>query len=240
MQCEEILFDQCPQGHDRRWKCHSGVPSVCRDCEQEVKRAKKKQEREFAAQQKRQTEQKAHEERLARLDDELRKRTSELQDIAAAKDREAAIRQKEADLADLTTRLQKDTQKILSVKSANSKTPPPPSAVGKATTRVASSPIHVNAVPVTSITGTPDKHANCRDEWENQKTVNGDYNPPLDDIMNLVGLENVKRKILKIYNKLEILKKQNANLQKERLSVAMLGNPGTGILLAIKLFTILR
>lgn len=65
-------------------------------------------------------------------------------------------------------------------------------------------------------------------EWEEQKRDGGAKNEAIDKLMALVGLEEVKRQVLAIRNKVEICKKQGADIKKERFNVIFQGNPGTG------------
>ncbi|KAF4635676.1 hypothetical protein G7Y89_g2409 [Cudoniella acicularis] len=50
----------------------------------------------------------------------------------------------------------------------------------------------------------------------------------LEEVMVMVGLEAVKAHFLKTKSKIEMMRKQNADLTKERFSIAFMGNPGTG------------
>lgn len=66
------------------------------------------------------------------------------------------------------------------------------------------------------------------EEWERQKREEGAENEIIDQIMALVGLEKVKRQVLAIKDKVEICKKQETDLKKERFNIIFQGNPGTG------------
>lgn len=66
-------------------------------------------------------------------------------------------------------------------------------------------------------------------EWTRQKNVNGTTNPHVDAIMDMTGLEEVKKQLLETIAKIEASKRQNASLTKERFNIVFLGNPGTGM-----------
>lgn len=66
-------------------------------------------------------------------------------------------------------------------------------------------------------------------EWQRQKDQENAQNPAIDAIMEMIGLEDVKDKILRIKAKVETAKRQNTDLKKERLGLVLLGNPGTGM-----------
>ncbi|KAF9042774.1 P-loop containing nucleoside triphosphate hydrolase protein [Hymenopellis radicata] len=65
-------------------------------------------------------------------------------------------------------------------------------------------------------------------DWDYRKRTQGVLNPPLDIIMEMVGLETVKTQLLGILNKIDTAKRQNASLKDERFNITFLGNPGTG------------
>ena len=74
----------------------------------------------------------------------------------------------------------------------------------------------------------PEYISPAKEEWKRQKSVDNAYNPHIDQVMEMVGLENVKEHVLKIKAKVDISKRQGTSLSDERFSIAFLGNPGTG------------
>lgn len=71
----------------------------------------------------------------------------------------------------------------------------------------------------------------ARTEWERQKDKENQSNLAIDQIMEMIGLEDVKSQVLKIKSKVETSIRQGTDLKKERLGLTLLGNPGTGMLL---------
>lgn len=65
-------------------------------------------------------------------------------------------------------------------------------------------------------------------EWQRQKLQEDACNEAIDNLMVLVGLEKVKEQVLGIRDKVEVYKKQGADIKKERFNVIFQGNPGTG------------
>ncbi|KAI5828139.1 P-loop containing nucleoside triphosphate hydrolase protein [Schizophyllum commune Tattone D] len=65
-------------------------------------------------------------------------------------------------------------------------------------------------------------------EWQRRKAVEGKANEHVDKIMALVGLEEVKKQVLMVMDKIEVAKQQRTSLKDQRFNVAFLGNPGTG------------
>ena len=67
-----------------------------------------------------------------------------------------------------------------------------------------------------------------RKEWLRHCNMEGASNPSIDAIMDMTGLEEVKKKVLNIKIKIDVSKRQNASLKQERFNAVLLGNPGTG------------
>jgi hypothetical protein len=65
------------------------------------------------------------------------------------------------------------------------------------------------------------------DEWNRQKQ-NGAENEAIDDLMKLVGLEEVKQMFLDIKAKVDICIQQGISPAEERYNIVFQGNPGTG------------
>lgn len=68
-------------------------------------------------------------------------------------------------------------------------------------------------------------------EWQRQKDQENASNPAIDEIMDMIGLENVKIQVLRIKAKVDTSIRQGIDLKKERLGLVLLGNPGTGTVL---------
>lgn len=68
----------------------------------------------------------------------------------------------------------------------------------------------------------------AREEWERQKSDRNQSNPYLDDVMDMIGLESVKTKMLEIKSLVDTANRQGADLSKERFNTLFTGNPGTG------------
>lgn len=76
-----------------------------------------------------------------------------------------------------------------------------------------------------------DSPSQTRDDWEYLKNTEGAQSPPLDELMGMIGLEEVKQAFMDIKNRVDTNVRQNVSLQKQRYSAVMLGNPGTGKLI---------
>ena len=67
-----------------------------------------------------------------------------------------------------------------------------------------------------------------KNEWSRQKNMEGATNPSIDAIMDMTGLEEVKKKVLNVKTKIDLSIRQNASLKQDRFNAVLLGNPGTG------------
>lgn len=68
----------------------------------------------------------------------------------------------------------------------------------------------------------------ARAEWEFMKEREGVRSAPLDELMSMVGLEEVKQAFLSIKSRVDAAFRQGVSMADERFSCSMLGNPGTG------------
>jgi len=65
-------------------------------------------------------------------------------------------------------------------------------------------------------------------EWEGMKQSDGSQSPPMDELMNMIGLEEVKQEFITVKSGVDVAVRQGTSLAKDRFSCSMLGNPGTG------------
>ena len=106
--------------------------------------------------------------------------------------------------------------------NAPSNSPLPP-VKAETTSQMPSSNTTSPPKPFPELTESPSKK-----EWSRQKNMEGASNPSIDAIMDMTGLEEVKKKVLNIKTKIDVSTRQNASLKQERFHAVLLGNPGTG------------
>ena len=234
MQCEYILHDQCPKGHKKSWKCHKPPPKTCARCEEDGKRAQEKKQRELERQEERDREANKHTAYMAKLDAMLDVERQRMKDAQTSNERRAAIRQKEQDI-----------EKARAM--ADEKIHPSPQPQPQPADIIAALP-HVKPTQATSAQPNSDKlvqapklaepktrerwarrESPAKEEWEGQKKTENASNDAIDSVMEMVGLDEVKLQILKIKAKIDISVRQNSDMKEDRLNVAFLGNPGTGM-----------
>lgn len=244
--CEFTYRSRCPNGHPQQWKCHEGPPLSCKKCEHEMKVAEKKQKEEFIRQAKRDAEQRIHDQQMADLEKEISLKRDTIRDGQLSEERKQALLQKQKDLQEAAALAAQ-----ASATSSAPTVPPPsgPSPVGpphekKTSTPPSKASDHAqrkngntsNVKPPVS-TSIPARSA-AKDNWQHQKTVDGQVNDAIDKIMEMTGLESVKDQVLKIKSKVDAATRQNTSLKDERFNVTMLGNPGTGMFRIPRLFCV--
>lgn len=254
MHCEEILLSFCPKGHSRSSTCSDGPPTTCSKCEREAKQLKAKQEQDFLRKQRREAEQQAHLDRMDVLDAKLAEIKRAEEDLRLKEDRARALKQKEVDLAiasafasipslsqaenpeidpshqvglqyppegescSTTTVFTTDGSDLAQDNIGVAQNPSSDGALSKATSSSKFIPRPFPRLP-------PSPSAQ---EWKRQKEVQGKSNSAVDNIMDMTGLEEVKKQVLKITAKIDASTRQNASIKQERFNVVLLGNPGTG------------
>lgn len=228
------MSDACPQKHKRTWRCSSGRPSFCRVCDDEAREKAKKLQRDLDLEERRQAKQRAYARELAEIDDELDHERRLRRDMADQQERERVLRQRRRDLAELK---QAGVSGVASVNNAST----PQTASQSTPSKSSPTP---TSVPSTSLPKNPaprrDSHqqrgkgpwklpaSSAAQEWKDQKEFEGASNSALDDLMGMIGLENVKDQFLSIKGKIDVAVRQGLDMKNERFGAALLGNPGTG------------
>ncbi|KAF7316838.1 hypothetical protein HMN09_00417100 [Mycena chlorophos] len=236
MRCTRIVDSKCPASHPRSWECSQGPPASCRKCDQELKAAEEKQKRDFELQQKREAAQIAYAKKLADIDAQMAAQKQALQEAELEAERQRILEQKQQDLENLMKRVKRGMSALFAPKAP----PPPPPAPAAASSPTSPSPAasgttgHVSgdsssANPTQTQSETlkiPESPA--RTEWTRQKNMEGADEPSIDAVMSMIGLEEVKNKLLDIKALIDTATRQGMSLKKERFNVTFLGNPGTG------------
>jgi len=239
MQCDKITNKKCPNGHDQQWKCSKG-PSSCGKCERERELADKQRQEQFVLQMRRDAEEQVHARQMAELDAQLIREREQGRATREAEERKRALEQKRLDMKAARDQAYSAVPPPLPVPSN-----PPPTQSNSilqsfssylpswASRTSPSSPTSSSQPNSSSKTPPPPKvlvpkPSAARDEWQYQKSVNGVNSPAIDAIISMIGLEDVKKQVLSIRNKVDTSTRQGTDLKGERFNISMLGNPGTG------------
>ena len=190
---------------------------------------------------KRELEQEKHDQQMAEINDKISQAQMKVQNARLSEERKKALEQK-----------QRDLQVISALASAPlpQRAPPPQPDVTPPTivsppleprdvqAQATEMPIGAEGRPLPKLSANPPVRPTVRpmvltpsaqkSRWTRQKTMDGSLNEHIDKIMDMTGLEDVKKQVLDINAKVDTAKRQGVSVQDERFNVAMLGNPGTG------------
>ncbi|KAK0214970.1 P-loop containing nucleoside triphosphate hydrolase protein [Armillaria fumosa] len=256
MACDVIIPAQCPKGHDQSYKCTEG-PALgsCKKCERDDEAAEAQRQKDFERQKKQDEEEAEHLRQIKEFEDKLAEQQQLLRDTQIKETRKNEIRQKMQDLEDAAELTRNAASKPSSTTPLDS-TPGPSivAATDKSTTTPLAStssapaqgtndssrPNKRSKKVTQSVISSKDRHgvatsnplvggqSNAEVDWQYEKAYEGASNQAIDAIMDMVGLEAVKEQILSIKSKIDVSKRQNTDMSKERFNIVLLGNPGTG------------
>jgi hypothetical protein len=201
--------------------------------------------REFELAQKREAQQVEHERRLRDLESKIAAEEQIVQDAHLAQQRSEVLRQREEELREAQKRstLAMTASSFFSLFTSPSTSQPQatsssvtpsqtskpdgssPAASDNQRAAQTSPPLRPQTPPGNLATA---KKSSPEGEWQRQKEVEGANSAAIDAVMDMIGLEDVKRQMLRIKDKIEVTHRQNASLKNERFNIVLLGNPGTG------------
>ncbi|RDW66353.1 hypothetical protein BP6252_09988 [Coleophoma cylindrospora] len=235
VKCLAVMKNNCPKGHNQSWSCHLGAPPSCRQCKHEQRVADEIAQKELKEQAARAEKQENHLKAIAKINAEIESVNRCLEDMRLSSEQDAVLEQKRNDLA----AVQNQREHTKSTKTTNREVKRQETPRIDASESVEHQPIAPqtgtkkgvdNAEGVKSekkpITG--QENSPSKIEWQRQKDQENANNPAIDKIMDMVGLEDVKAQVLRIKAKIETAIRQGTDLEKERLGLVLLGNPGTG------------
>jgi hypothetical protein len=254
MECEAICRTTCSNGHVTRQKCRDTQIIDCRSCEDEKRAKERKQKHDLELIKKRDKDRCEHLKEIELLDEKIELERQHLDEIRLTRERKQAVEQRKKDLEDSKLRVLRESFVENRSKSptplAASWTPPlnapksqstndalrsdqSPSSKFKPVGRNQPQPASAEeyGTSTNSESPFPKYESAAAKEWKRQKDVENSSNGAIDSIMNMIGLEGVKEQVLQINSRVAISHRQGTDMKDERLGVALLGNPGTGIFL---------
>jgi hypothetical protein len=227
MPCNVQLSDRCPEKHKITWQCSNTRPASCSVCDAEARVLANRQKRDAALDAARQRKQEAYANRLAEIQDKIDRSRREMQEQNEDEERENVLRQRQKDL-ETTRRTSERIRKQREVKQAAT-VPKVPEDASVADMTGEVNMTEEEHLPAAEPEDAPVKTlSTAQADWEHQKQFEDASNEQLDELMTMIGLENVKEAFLDIKAKIDLTVRQNTSLAKERFGVSLLGNPGTG------------
>jgi len=227
MPCKVQISDKCPKNHKITWQCSKLRPASCLTCDAEARALARRQAKDAELDLARQQNQAAYANKLAEIQEKIDRSRREMQEQNEDEERENTLRQRQKDLEN-TRRSSERIRKQREARQAAAMPKVPEDAA------IARDPSNVNTADSkqTSTAEPEDAHSKplsaAQNDWEHQKQFEGASNEQLDELMTMIGLENVKEAFLDIKDKIDLTVRQNTSLAKERFGISLLGNPGTG------------
>lgn len=209
MSCPHKVENTCERGHKVKFACHKRNQK-CPKCIQEDAEAERRAKRDLKLEAERQARQAVYRRELDAIQDEIDHQRRLIKYQNDEEEQAKTLAQQRADLAVLK---------------------------GTAD-RIAKAPKYASAMPGSFLpdgppsppqsSGSYDEPEGARQEWEFMKQFQGAKSAPLDELMGMIGLEEVKSEFLSLKSRVDTALRQGVSLEKERYSCSMLGNPGTG------------
>lgn len=208
-QCRELVERVCDRQHKTKVPCLKQSDG-CQKCIREDKEQERRILRDLQLEEERQRRQADYLKKLQELDDEIEHERRITKYKAEEEDQKKTLEQRQADLA-----AAKATQRRVLEQEAKRKASREAKKAPKPTKGQESEYSFPNV-------------DDSRAEWEHIKMTDGCQSTPLDELMEMIGLEEVKQEFLSIKSKVDLTTRQGTSLKSERFSCSMLGNPGTG------------
>lgn len=202
--CPHLLEMKCVKMHNFKATC-SASDKGCPKCRKEEEDLRRRMKRDLEIE-------KVREEREAAY----RREVLEIQDEVERQKKLLRYRQEEAEQVKDIEKLRAE---LTAVKEDNAKHQ---AVADKEEKKNKASPTAKSRVPRTHEPGS------AGEEWQLMKRDEGAKSDELDELMDMIGLEDVKAKFLSIKAEYDTSIRQGVVRGKDRFGCSMLGNPGTG------------
>lgn len=206
--CTTLVESTCTRQHKSRVRC--GKQDGCYECAREDRETERRLRRDFDLEKKRVESQKAYQQELEQIQDELAHHNRQIKYMREDDDNKRKLAEQRAaaeTLKQTSQSMRKQKEDALTKKnSANA---------------IAGADLNPPMLPP------PDAQSNAKEEWEYLKSE-GAQNEFLDELVSMIGLEEVKQELLNVKLKVDTTIRQETSLATERFSCSLLGNPGTG------------
>ncbi len=219
-ECSQLVEKSCNRQHRTRVWCRN-KNDVCLKCIDEDKEQERRIRRDLKLEADRLRYQEAYAKELQELQDKLDHQRRLIKDQTDREERKRTLAQQRADLAALketAARMQEQKQETQHRELAASQ---PLTEAGTSSSAAG-----------TQNTGNDDEDkgapGSAKEEWQHLKDCENAKCKPLDELMEMIGLEDVKKDFLSVKSKVDTAVRQCVPLAKERFSCSLLGNPGTG------------
>ncbi|KAK2597595.1 hypothetical protein N8I77_012373 [Diaporthe amygdali] len=215
MPCPHKVDRVCDRGHKLKMQCHMRNDK-CRTCAKEDLETERRIKRDLKLEADRQAREAAYKKELEEIQDEIDHERRMIKYRNDEEEQQRTLAQQRADLA----ALKETAERILKAPKPQIKQNMP-----------GSFPAFDPPTPPTD-PDSADTLEGLREgpehEWKYLKQFEGAKSEPLDHMMGMIGLEDVKSEFLSVKSRVDTAIRQDISLGKERFGCSMLGNPGTG------------
>lgn len=213
-ECTNLVEKTCERQHKIRVSCNKKNDG-CNRCLQEDKEQERRVKRNLDLEAQRLSRQDAYSKDLQEIQDEIEHHRRLIKYMTEEEEQKKTLAQQRADVEGL----RETAMRMHQMKDAKDS-----AASTKAENHSGAKHVEEENRPAADL----DLLGSAREEWEYLKQYEGAKSEPLDELMRMIGLEDVKQEFVNIKQKVDTTVRQNASLASERFSCAMLGNPGTG------------
>jgi hypothetical protein len=208
MECQALVQFVCEQKHRSQRPC-SKSQGACAICAEEERQRERIRKRNVQLDAERDAKRAAYALKLAENQAEIDHQRRILQDHREAEDLARLLEQKKQDLANLKGTVNNLEKQRQSCTKPQASPAPQPSS---------------KKVAVEN----EEDWSSAKKQWENFKRYEGADNEALDDLMSMIGLEDVKDNFLAIKFEVDTAVRQGLDMSSKRFGASLLGNPGTG------------
>lgn len=217
-ECNQLVDKLCDRQHRTKVPCGKQNDG-CLKCIQEDKELERKARRDLKLEEDRRCREAEYTRKLQEIQDEIEHQRRIIKYTADEELRKQTLEQHRSELAALKeaeVKL-KERNELRAQQAAQAAQKAQARASQRAKEAASSTPTH-------EPTGSDDAKA----DWEFQKQYENAQSKPMDGLMEMIGLEEVKQAFLSLKSKVDTALRQNVSMASERFSCSMLGNPGTG------------
>jgi hypothetical protein len=214
-ECNQLTEKVCERQHKTKIRCGKEKDG-CRKCIDEDKEMERRIKRDLQLEQ----------DRLRREEDYTR----QLQVIQDEVEHQRRINKYEAEEELRNQTLEQQRTELAALKDAEQRLRHQNKLKAEMAAKAAKKSVHRDST-TTQEPGSPKEHdwsSGAQSEWDFLKQYEGAQSRPLDDLMEMIGLEEVKQEFLAVKSKVDTALRQGVSMASERFSCSMLGNPGTG------------
>ncbi|KAK3293760.1 P-loop containing nucleoside triphosphate hydrolase protein [Chaetomium fimeti] len=216
-ECNQLVAKVCDRQHKIKVRCGKEKDG-CPKCIQEDKETERRVKRDLQLEEERAQREAEYTRKLQEIQDEVDHQRRINKYEAEEESRKQTLEQQRAELSAL-----KDTEQRLRQQNK---------VKAEAAEQAAKAKAKASARTKDKKSSTPSDEpawsSGASAEWDFLKKYEGAQSKPLDALMEMIGLEEVKQEFLSVKSKVDTALRQGISMAAERFSCSMLGNPGTG------------